>query len=72
MSGKRASGGFNPPDSPQLTLEQWKETVTFFKNVFEDSSLAVYIKMAGWGALSAVVLELGRMLWLAYRYLRGV
>lgn len=57
-----------PPEPTRLTLDEFVQ----FKKIFEDSSLATYIKMAGWGALVAVLLEVGRMLWLAYRYYHGV
>ncbi len=52
----------------RLTLDEFAQ----FKKLLEDSSLATYIKMAGWGALLAVMLEVCRMLWLAYRYFHGI
>ena len=61
--------GYNPSEKPvRLKIDD----IERLKKLFEDSSLAKYIKWAGWGALVAVVLEALRMLWLAYRYLRGV
>jgi hypothetical protein len=65
-SGKR---GYNPSEGPaRLNIDE----IERLKKLFEDSSLAKYIKWAGWGALTTVALEVLRMLWLAYRYLRGV
>ena len=57
-----------PPEPMRLTLDEFAQ----FKKLLEDSSLATYIKMAGWGALLAVMLEVCRMLWLAYRYFHGI
>jgi hypothetical protein len=61
--------GYNPsPEAARLNIDE----IERLKNLFENSSLAKYIKWAGWGALAAVGLEMLRMIWLAYRYFHGV
>jgi hypothetical protein len=65
-SGKR---GYNPSTEPaRLNIDE----IERLKKLFEDSSLAKYIKWAGWGALVTAVLEALRIIWLAYRYLHGI
>jgi hypothetical protein len=76
-SSELGGGGFNPPPpppkpSPRLTMDQWQETVRFFKDVFEDSKLAWWVKAAGLGGIVAGIagiLEVLHLGWLAVRYL---
>ena len=72
---KTDGGGFNPtpPPDPRLTLEQMQEMILFFKQVFEDSSLAWWVKAAGLGGILAGiagVAELAHLGWLAYVHFR--
>jgi hypothetical protein len=60
----RAYRPTEPPEPTRLTLDEFAQ----FKKLFEDSPLAIYIKVAAWGAGLTVVLEFVRMVWLALRY----
>ncbi len=63
-----------PPEPARISisLDELHGMLERFKAMFEESKLAKYIKWAGWGALATVGLELVRIIWLAYRHLRGV
>lgn len=69
-ANKKQSGGFNPAESPRLdmTVDQLFSMLARFKSLFEESSLAKWIIMAGATGLAVAILELLRMLWLAIRY----
>jgi hypothetical protein len=57
----------DPPPEPRLNIDEWGRV----QKMFEDSGLAKYVMAAGWGAGITVVLEIGRIVWLAARYLKG-
>jgi hypothetical protein len=64
-----------PPKEPTMTASQYqsqqlffREQVQSFKELFEDSTLAKWIVMAGISGLVAAVLEALHMIWLAARY----
>jgi hypothetical protein len=67
MSDSKKGGGFNPADTPVLSIPQMQDMIVFFKRVFEDSSLAWWIKLAGVGA----AVEALHIVWLAARYIFG-
>ena len=75
MSANRKGGGFNPtqpPPVPLMTIPQMQDMIVFFKQVFEDSSLAFWIKAAGAGGIAvliASVLEVIHLGWQAVRYI---
>jgi hypothetical protein len=59
--------GYPPSETPQpvrLTFGEYAQ----FKKLFEESSLAWYVKAAAWGAMLTVGLEIIRLVWLALRY----
>jgi hypothetical protein len=70
-----------PPQEPMMTAAQYQSLARFygeqaasFKNLFEDSTLAKWIRLAGIGgaaALVAAVVELFHLLWLAVRYFKN-
>jgi hypothetical protein len=51
--------------------EQSQKQAKYFKELFEESSLPIYVKIAGASALLAFLLELARMVWLIVRYKMG-
>ena len=51
--------------------EQTRKQARYFKDLFEESSLPMFVKMAGISALLAFLLELARMIWLVARYKMG-
>jgi hypothetical protein len=51
--------------------QQNREQAEFFKQLFEESSLPKYVKLAGVSALLALLLEFVRMIWLIVRYTKG-
>lgn len=66
--------GYRPTEPPaparlNMTVDEMHSMLERFKKLFEDSSLAKYIKWAGWFALLTFVLEGIRILWLSARYL---
>jgi hypothetical protein len=66
MSPKPPS--YRPTETPQpvrLTLDEF----TQFKKLFEDSTLAKYIIMAGISGVVIAAVELVRMLWSAVRWI---
>ena len=48
-----------------------RKQARYFKDLFEESSLPMFVKMAGISALLAFLLELARMIWLVARYKMG-
>ncbi len=54
-----------PAKAARLTLDEMKDVAAFFKTLFEDSSLAVWIKVAGVGA----AIEGLHIVWLMIRYI---
>ena len=69
---KKGSGGYNPP---RLTSEEFQSQQDFFfcqverfKKLFEDSTLAKYIIMAGVSGLVVAIIEVLRLLWSAARW----
>ena len=87
MSGETKKGkalpvSYTPPEQPgepQMTAAQYQDQQDFFfgqverfKKLFEDSTLAKYIVMAGVTGLIVAALEVIRVIWLAYRYLAHV
>lgn len=68
MSNK-PTGGYNPAPDPQMTVEQYQGLQNFFfgqverfKKMFEDSTLAKYIIMAGISGVVVGVIESVRAL----------
>jgi hypothetical protein len=62
MSGRtRGYRPTEPPEPPRLTLDEFAQ----FKKMFEDSSLAWWIKAAGVGAIAEAL----HICWLLYCYL---
>jgi hypothetical protein len=67
MSNKPTGGGYNPAPEPQMTVAQYQGLQDFFfgqverfKKMFEDSTLAKYIIMAGISGVVVGVIELAR------------
>lgn len=52
------------PTKARLTVDEIKDVAAFFKGLFEDSSLAAWIKVAGIGA----AIEGLHIVWLIIRY----
>jgi hypothetical protein len=53
-----------PPEPVRLNIEEIRQ----IKNLFEDSPLAKYIKMAGLAGVVLVLIEVGRMIVELYRH----
>jgi len=51
--------------------EQSQKQARYFKDLFDESSLPMYVKMAGVSALLALLFEVARMIWLIVRYTKG-
>jgi hypothetical protein len=62
MTKPRAYRPIETPEPTRLTFDEFAQ----FKKLFEDSSLAWWIKAAGIGA----IVEALHVLWLAYGYLK--